>query len=269
MYGTNGPEKKPCDEARDYWENRKGRWVRVHGIARRTLFDPMHDEQPFCQGLTERRRTTVRFLGQQSEVTIDDTWPQAGEMRNRVLDRRHATGRHLETQQTSQQHDPALSQSRDSKNAVAMFPPPPSPVISVEHGYRDSRLSAVPHIENAEEKRRRVVLEMSEVSNVYRSHHYETSRTTVSQDAATEAADPGCQRQDTSKGMPTPPGQALVKWHEKGKYVSAVRGHQQRQGRDHWNQQIGPEETGDRRGETASQQDGGGTHGAGSGAGRG
>ena len=73
--------ENPCDEARDYWENRKERWVRVHGIARRTLFDPMHDEQPFCHSLTERRRTTVRFLGQQNEVTIDDTWPQAGEVR--------------------------------------------------------------------------------------------------------------------------------------------------------------------------------------------
>ena len=46
LYETNGPEKNHCDEARDNWENRKGRWVRVHGIARRTLFDPMHDEQP-------------------------------------------------------------------------------------------------------------------------------------------------------------------------------------------------------------------------------
>ena len=55
LYGTDGQEKNPCDEARDYWENRRGRWVRVHGIARRTLFDPMHDEQPFCQDLTERR----------------------------------------------------------------------------------------------------------------------------------------------------------------------------------------------------------------------
>ena len=81
LYGTDGQEKNPCDEARDYWENRKGRWVRVHSIARRTLFDPMHDEQPFCQDLTERRRTTVRVWGQQSEVTIDDTWPRVGEMR--------------------------------------------------------------------------------------------------------------------------------------------------------------------------------------------
>ena len=82
LRGTDGQEKNPCDEARDYWENREGRWVRVHSIARRTLFDPMHDEQPFCQNLTERRKTTVRFLVQQSEMTIDDTWPQAGEMRS-------------------------------------------------------------------------------------------------------------------------------------------------------------------------------------------
>ena len=63
--------KTPCDEARDCWKNRKGRWVRVHGIARRTLFGPTHDEQPFCQYLTARRKTTVRFLGQQREMTID------------------------------------------------------------------------------------------------------------------------------------------------------------------------------------------------------
>ena len=107
----------------------------------------------------------------------------------------------------------------------------------------------MPHTEDAEEKRRRVVLGMSELSNVYSSHRYEPSGTTESQDAATEAADPSCQRQDTSEGMSPPPGQALGKRHGKGKYVSAVRGHHQRQGRDHWNQQVGPEETGDRRGE--------------------
>ena len=82
LHGTDGQEKNPCDEARDCWENKEGRWVRVHSVARRTLFDPMHDEQPFCHNLTERRRTTVRFLGQQSEMMIDDTWPQAGEMRS-------------------------------------------------------------------------------------------------------------------------------------------------------------------------------------------
>ena len=42
----------------------------------------MQDEQPFCQNLTGRRKTTVEFLGQQSEMTIDDTWPKTGEMRS-------------------------------------------------------------------------------------------------------------------------------------------------------------------------------------------
>ena len=195
----------------------------------------MHDEQPFCHNLTERRRTTVRFLGQQSEVTIDDTWPQAGEMRSlwKGPDRHHS-------------NIIPLFHNHVTQNAVAMFPPPPNPVISVEHGCQDSRLSAVPHTEDAEDKGRRVVLGVSELSNVYSSHHYDPSGTTESQDAAAEAADPSCQRQDTSEGMSTPPGQALGKWHGKGKYVSTVRGHHQRQGRDHWNQQVGPEETGDR-----------------------
>ena len=52
-----------------------------------------------------------------------------------------------------------------------MFPPLPNPVVSTEHGCRDSRLPAVPHTEDAEEKGRRVVLGMSELSNVYSSHH--------------------------------------------------------------------------------------------------
>ena len=110
---------------------------------------------------------------------------------------------------------------------------------------------------------------MSELSNVYSSNHCDPSGTTESQDAAAEAADPSCQRQDTSEGVSTPPGQALGKWHGKGKYVPAVRDRHQRQGRDHWNQQVGPEETGDRRGEASFQLDGGGTYRAGSGAGRG
>ena len=90
-----------------------------------------------------------------------------------------------------------------------MFPPPPNPVASTEHGCRDSHLPAVPHTEGAEEKGRRVVLGMSELSHVYSSHHHEPSDTTESQDAATEAADPSCQRQDTSEGM-------SGKWHGKG-----------------------------------------------------
>ena len=62
LHGTDGQEKNPCDEARDYWENREGRWERVHGIARRTLFDPMHDEQPFA-------RTSLTAEGR-----LSDSW---------------------------------------------------------------------------------------------------------------------------------------------------------------------------------------------------
>ena len=166
LSGTNGPEKNPCDEARDYWENRKGRWVRVHNIARRTPFDPMHHEQPFWQGLTERRRTTVSFLGQQSEVTIDDTWSQAGELRNLwkgITEFWTNDMPQAATWRPNRHHSNIIPLFRNhvTQNAVAMFPPPPNPVISIEHGYRDSRLSAVPHTEDAEEKGRRVVLGMS------------------------------------------------------------------------------------------------------------
>ena len=84
-----------------------------------------------------------------------------------------------------------------------------------------------------------------------------------------EAADPSSQRQDSSELMSTLPGQALGKWHAKGKYVPGVWSHHQRQGRNHGNQQGDPEETGDRRGEATFQPDGGGTHRTGSGARRG
>ena len=81
----------------------------------------------------------------------------------------------------------------------------------------------MPHTEDAEEKGRRVVLGMSELSNVYSSHHHDPSSTTESQDAAAEAADPSNQRQDTSEGMSTPPGQALGKlkrWQTDGDLFS-------------------------------------------------
>ena len=74
LHGTDGQEKTPVMKRETTGKDREGRWVRVHSFARRSLFDPMHDEQPFCHNLTERRKTTVRFLGQQSEMMIDDTW---------------------------------------------------------------------------------------------------------------------------------------------------------------------------------------------------
>ena len=67
------------------------------------------------------------------------------------------------------------------------------------------------------------------LSNVNSTHHDDPSGATESQDAATEAANPSSQRQDPSEGMSPPPSQALGKWHGKGKYVSAVGSHHQRQ----------------------------------------
>ena len=48
-----------------------------------------------------------------------------------------------------------------------MFPLPLNLVASTGHGCRDSHLPVVPYTDDAEEKRRRVVLGMPELSNVY------------------------------------------------------------------------------------------------------
>ena len=82
-----------------------------------------------------------------------------------------------------------------ARSAVATLPPPPTPVASTEHGCRGSLLPTVPHTEDAEEQGRRVVLEMSELSNVYSSHHDDPSGATESLDTAAEAANPSTQRQ--------------------------------------------------------------------------
>ena len=84
------------------------------------------------------------------------------------------------------------------------------------------------------------------------SHHDDPSGATESQDAATEARNPSSQRQDPSEGM-SPSWSSLGQMAREVKYVSAVWSHHQRQGRDHWGQQVGPEETGDRRGEASFQ----------------
>ena len=86
-----------------------------------------------------------------------------------------------------------------------MFPPPPNPVVSTEHGRRDSRLPAVPHTEDAEEKGRRVVLGMSELSNQRVQLPPRPSGTTESQDAAAEAADPSSPEQSNRSRV----GQAM------------------------------------------------------------
>ena len=226
QYGTGGQEQNPCDGTRDLWENMEGRWVRVHGMARRTLFDPMHDEQPFCQDLTERRRTTVKFVGQQSEMTIDDTWPQKGEMRSLWKGTSEIWRRDMPqdvTWKPNRHHSHIIPLFRNhlTRNAVAMPHSLVNTVAQAECERRDSHLPAVSH-------------RGCRKGNAwfwYSTHHGNSSCATDPQDAAVEAENPGRQRQDSSERMPSPSGQGLGQWHGKGKHVPTVWGHYQRQGR--------------------------------------
>ena len=71
----------------------------------------------------------------------------------------------------------------------------------------------VSHTEDAQRKKgRRQVLGVPELPNVCSSPPPRPLR----YHRNNEAADPSSQRQDTSEGMSTPPGQALGKWHGKG-----------------------------------------------------
>ena len=164
LHGTDGQEKKPCDEARDYWENREGRWVRVHNIARRTLFDPMHDEQPFCHDPTERKRTKVKFLGQQSEMMIDDTWPKASEMRSLWKGTTEFGTNDMPQDETTWEpnrhhsHILPLFRNRLTRDTSAMFPSFQNTVASTEHECRDPHSPVVSHTDNVEEEEGRNVV---------------------------------------------------------------------------------------------------------------
>ena len=187
----------------------------------------MHDEQPFCQSLTERRRTTVRFLGQQSEVTIDDTCPQAGEMRNlwKGITEFWTDDMPQDATWRPNRHHSNINplfRNHVTQNAVGMFPPPPNPVISIEHGYRDSRLSAVPHTEDAEEKGRRVVLEVSELSNVYNSPPLRIPQTlkTLLLKQQTQAVNDRIPAKGCRQLLVKP----WAKWHGKGNHACQLCG---------------------------------------------
>ena len=204
LYGTDGQEKNPAmkhdttgkTERDDVGEST---WV----SPERTLFDPMDDEQPFCQDPTERRRTTVRFLGQQSEMKIDDTWPQVGEMRSlwkRTIEFWTNDMPQDDTWKPNRHPYSTLSQSFDS-NAVATFPQAPNPVASTEHGCRDSNLPAVSHIEDAKEKGRRMVLGGARTTQRVQLPPRRLSCATAPQDVAIEKSKPrpsttGFQRKD-------------------------------------------------------------------------
>ena len=176
----------------------------------------MHDEQSFRQNLTESRRTTVKFLGQQSEMTIDDTWPQPGEIRSLSKDTTEFWTRDMpqdDTWQPNRHYSNIVPLFRNhlTRTAVAMPPSLVNTVAQAEHEQRDSHLS-----EDAEEKGRRMVFRLSELSNVYSTHHDDSSCARTPQDAAVEAAKTGRQRQASSEGLSSPPGQALGQWHGGG-----------------------------------------------------
>ena len=114
------------------------------------------------------------------------------------------------------------------------------------HECRDSHLPAVPHTKDAEEKGR------TRGFGVCQNFPTCTAPTTTTPPAPqnlktlllkqqTQAVNDRIPAKGCRRLLVRAPG----KWHGKGKYVSAVRGHHQRQGRDHWNQQVDQEEIGD------------------------
>ena len=97
---------------------------------------------------------------------------------------------------------------------------------------------------------------MSELSEVHSSHHDDLSVPKNLKTLVLKQQTQAVEDSIRAKGC----RHLLVKPWPNGtaKYVSAVRCQLQRQGRDHWNQQVDPKETGDRRGEASFQPDGGG-----------
>ena len=125
--GTDGQEQNPCAEARSFWEKRKARWVRVHGIARRTLLDPM----------------------QQREMTIHDTWPQTGEMRSLWKGTPDFWTRDMpqdDIWERSRHRSNMILLFRNhlTRKAVAMPPSLVNTAAQADHERRNSQLSVVP-----------------------------------------------------------------------------------------------------------------------------
>ena len=164
-----------------------GKTEKEDGIARRT---PNARRTAFCHYLTERRRTTVRFLGQQSEMMIDDTWPHAGEMRSLWKGMTEFWTNDMpqnDTWEANRHHSHILPLFRShlTRETAAVFSVPQNTTTSTGHGFRDSHLPAVPHTENAEEEGRRVVLVLPKPYSVYSTHHDDSSCATETQPWAT------------------------------------------------------------------------------------
>ena len=104
-------------------------------------------------------------------MTIDDTWQQAGEMRSLWKGTTEFWTNDMPQDNTwkpNRHHSNILPLFRNhlTRDAVAMFPLPPNLVASTDHGYRNLHLPAVPHTEDAKERGRRVILGVTELSNV-------------------------------------------------------------------------------------------------------
>ena len=90
-------------------------------------------------------------------MTIDDTWPQTGEMRSLWKGTTEFwTGDMLQddTWQPNRHHSSIFPLFRNHliRDTAAMFPLLQNLVPSTEHEYRDLHLPDMPHTENAEEK---------------------------------------------------------------------------------------------------------------------
>ena len=104
-------------------------------------------------------------------MTIDDTWQQAGEMRSLWKGTTEFWTNDMPQDNTWKpniHHSNILPLFRShwARNAVAMFPLPPNLVASTEHGYLNLHVPAMPDTEDAMEKGRRVILGVTELSNV-------------------------------------------------------------------------------------------------------
>ena len=95
--------------------------------------------------------------GQQSEMLIDDTWPQAGEMRSLwkgTTEFWTSDMQQDDTWEPNRHHSHTLPLFRNylARDTAAMFPLFQNPVASTEHECWDPHLPVVSHTENAEEK---------------------------------------------------------------------------------------------------------------------
>ena len=118
-------------------------------------------------------------------MMIDDTWPQAGEMRSLWKGTTEFWTNDMpqdDTWEPNRHHSHILPlfNSHLARDTAAMFPLLQKTVTSTEHECRDLHLPAVSHTENAEEEGGCVVLGLPELSNVHSNHHDDSSGATES-----------------------------------------------------------------------------------------